>query len=141
MWNPPGRGYNTVDPDDSALHLDVSLRRRLDALTPRQMVELDLQIGHVVERVYKQLDEEFTPGDEEAYRMQALPENILIQDADPSGDLAQGIAAGIEAVPLRWRLDAAQVIGSYIRDYGPSPRRYFRELKRLQRAGASIEPC
>lgn len=133
MWNPPGRGYNTVDPDDSAVHLDAAIRRRVDSLTPREMVELDLRMNSLIERIYRQLDDEFEPADEDAYDMQALPASVVIHDVDPAGDLAHSIAADVEAVPLRWRLDAAQVVGSYIRDYGPSQRKYLRELKRLQR--------
>ncbi|WP_374008644.1 hypothetical protein [Leifsonia sp. LS-T14] len=137
MWKPTGLGFNTVDPDDSAVYLDPELRHRLDALSPRQLVELDLAMDAVIERVYEDLDKEFKPEDEDRYYMQAPPQSIRLRNVDPSRDLAASLAAQIDGVPLRWRLDIAQSLGSYIRDYGPSQRKYFRILKRIQRESLS----
>ncbi|UAJ78849.1 hypothetical protein IT072_16715 [Leifsonia sp. ZF2019] len=133
MWNPLGRGYNTLNPDDSADYLDAALQSRIDALTPRQMVELDREMNKLVERTYEQLDQEFTREDEDRYYMQLPPAEIILRDIDPDADLADSIARQVELIPLRWRLDAAMVTSSYISDYGPPQRKYLRTLKRVQR--------
>jgi|GEM_PF-2905059 len=133
MWNPPGRGYNTLNPDDSADYLDEALQARIDALTPQQMVELDLEMNKVVERTYEQLDREFTREDEDIYYMKLPPSDLILRDIDPDADQANSIARQIETIPLRWRLDAAMFTSSYISDYGLSQRKYFRILKRIER--------
>ncbi|OJX75378.1 hypothetical protein [Leifsonia sp. 71-9] len=133
MWNPPGKGYNTLDPDDAAEYFDDDLRARIGSLSPREMVELSSQFNRVTELVYEQLDNEFTREDEDEFSMQLPPVDLLFRDIDPEEGLFEGLTKQIEAAPLRWRLDLAQMVGSYVRDYGPSQRKYIRILKRIQR--------
>lgn len=87
----------------------------------------------VVERVYEALDRDFRREDEDSYSMKEPPTDFRLRDVNPGTDLVEGLSAQIDGIPLRWRLDIVEVIGSYIQDYGPSQRRYLRLLRRIQR--------
>lgn len=100
---------STMAVEEPARHVDPSLLKRLEGASATWAEESGDLFADLIDECHDQVLSDKSAFDGGEFVGKPLPASVILHD-DPSADLDDLIKSAVASVPLRWRLDAINLL-------------------------------